>query len=281
MQSRQELVASLEKLSKTMRRDVVKALWNTGGYHLGPSFSIIEILSVLYFHKMRVDPANPKWPDRDRLVLSKGHGSAGLYAALAHRGFFPIEELWTMKTFGSRLQGHPDMLRTPGVELTTGSLGHGLPAAQGMALATRMDGRPTRVYCIIGDGEANEGLIWEASMSIPKFKLDNLVCILDYNKFQSSGPSSGFIMPTLEPVGAKWSAFGWHVIEINGHDIGQIIDALDEAETVKGKPTFIVAHTVKGQGLSFTAGNNRWHIGTLTEDEYHQAMRELGEEVTQ
>ena len=281
MQSRQERVASLEKLAKTIRLDVVKALYQTGGYHLGPSFSIVEMLCALYFYKLRVDPQHPDWPDRDRLVLSKGHGSAALYAALAHRGFFPREELWTMKTFGSRLQGHPDMLRTPGVELTTGSLGHGLSAGQGMALAARMDGRPTRVYVIVGDGECDEGLVWEASMSIPKFKLDNLVCILDYNKFQSSGASTGFIMPTLAPIPDKWRAFGWHVIEINGHDIGAIMDALDEAETVKGKPTFIVADTVKGQGLSFTAGNNRWHIGTLTEEEYHQALRELGEEAAQ
>lgn len=281
MESRQELVASLEKLAKTIRLDVVKGSWATSSYHIGPSFSIVEMLCVLYFHKMRVDPANPKWPDRDRLILSKGHGSAGLYATLARRGFFPVEELMTMKTFGSRLQGHPDMLRTPGVELTTGSLGHGLPAGQGMALAAKMDGRPTRVYCIIGDGESNEGLIWEASMSIPKFKLDNFVGILDYNKFQSSGPSSGMIMPSFEPVADKWRAFGWHVIEINGHDVNQIIDAFDEAETVKGKPTFIVANTVKGQGLSFTAGNNRWHVGTLTEEEYHQALRELGEEAAQ
>jgi transketolase len=278
MQSRQELVASLEKMAKTIRLDAVKALYKTGGYHLGPSFSIVEMLSVLYFHKMRVDPAQPNWPDRDRLVLSKGHGSAGLYATLAHRGFFDVEELNTMKTLGSRLQGHPDMLRTPGVELTTGSLGHGLPAAQGMALATKMDGRPTRVYCIIGDGEADEGIIWEATMSIPKFKLDNLVCIMDYNKFQSSGPSAGFVMPTLEPIIDKFKAFNWHTIEIDGHDCNQIIDALNEAETVKEKPAFILAHTIKGQGLSFTAGNNRWHIGTLTEDEYHQALRELGEE---
>jgi transketolase len=278
MQSRQELVASLEKMAKTIRLDAVKALYKTGGYHLGPSFSIVEMLSVLYFPKMRVDPAQPNWPDRDRLVLSKGHGSAGLYATLAHRGFFDVEELNTMKTLGSRLQGHPDMLRTPGVELTTGSLGHGLPAAQGMALATKMDGRPTRVYCIIGDGEADEGIIWEATMSIPKFKLDNLVCIMDYNKFQSSGPSAGFVMPTLEPIIDKFKAFNWHTIEIDGHDCNQIIDALNEAETVKEKPAFILAHTIKGQGLSFTAGNNRWHIGTLTEDEYHQALRELGEE---
>ncbi len=280
MQSRKELVSSLEKLARTMRRDVIQALWQTGGYHLGPSFSIMEMLAVLYFHKMRVDPANPKWEDRDRLVLSKGHGSAGLYAALAHRGFFPIEELWSMKTFGSRLQGHPDMLRTPGVELTTGSLGNGLSAAQGMAIGLRMDGRPSRVYCIIGDGESNEGLIWEAAMSIPKFKLDNLVCILDYNKFQSSGPSCGQIMPTLEPVADKWRAFNWHVIDIDGHDIGQLLDAFDEAEKTKGKPTFIIANTIKGAGCSFTAANNRWHVGTLTEDEYNLAMRELCEEAT-
>lgn len=281
MQSRAELVASLEQLAKAIRLDVVKALYNTGGYHLGPSFSIVEMLCALYFYKMRVDPQNPKWPDRDVLILSKGHGSAGLYATLAHRGYFPREWLWTMKTFGSRLQGHPDMLRTPGVELTTGSLGHGLPAAQGYALAARMDGRPTRVYAIIGDGEADEGLIWEASMSIPKFKLDNLVCILDYNKFQSSGPSTGFIMPSLAPLADKWRAFGWNVLEVAGHDIGALMDVLDEAEKFKGKPTFIIADTVKGKGLSFTEGNNRWHVGTLTTEEYHQALRELGAEAAQ
>ncbi len=278
MQSRQELVRSLEETARAVRRDVVRGLYNTGGYHLGPSFSIVELLCSLYFHKMRVDPQRPNWPDRDRLVLSKGHGSAALYATLAHRGFFPREELLKMKTFGSCLQGHCDMLRTPGIELTTGSLGHGLAAGQGMALAARMDGRPTRVHVIIGDGESDEGLIWETAMSAPKFKLDNLVCILDRNKFQSSDATS-FVMPNLEPVADKWRAFNWHVIEIDGHDYGAILDALEEAETVKGRPTFILAHTVKGQGLSFTAGDNRWHMATFTDAEYEQAMRELAEEV--
>ncbi|MCL5107819.1 MAG: transketolase [Chloroflexi bacterium] len=280
-QSRAELVASLEQLAKDIRLDVVKALYQTGGYHLGPSFSIVETLLALYYYKMRVDPQNPKWADRDVLILSKGHGSAGLYSVLARKGYFPREELWTMKTFGSRLQGHPDMLRTPGVELTTGSLGNGLSAGQGYALAARMDDRPTRVYVIIGDGEADEGLIWEASMSIPKFKLDNLCCILDYNKFQSSGASTGCIMPTLSPIADKWRAFGWNVLEARGHDIGCLMDALDEAEKYEGKPTFIIADTVKGKGLSFTEGDNRWHIGTLTEAEYHQALRELGAEAAQ
>ncbi len=276
MQSRQDLVKSLQERARAIRRDVVRGLYNTQSYHLGASFSIVELLSSLYFHKLRVDPQRPDWPDRDRLILSKGHGSAALYATLAHRGFFPREELLKMKTFGSCLQGHCDMLRTPGIELTTGSLGHGLAAGQGMALAARMDGRPTRVYVIIGDGESDEGLIWETSMSAPKFKLDNLVCILDRNKFQSSDATS-FVMPNLEPVADKWRAFNWHVIEIDGHDCNAILDALEEAEGVKGQPTFIVAHTVKGQGLSFTAGDNRWHIVPFTDEEYQQAMRELGE----
>ena len=276
-ESRKELVTSLERKALDIRRDVVEALHSTGGYHLGASFSIVELLCALYFHKLRVDPARPDWPDRDRLVLSKGHGSAALYATLAHRGFFPVEELMTMKTFGSRLQGHCDMLKTPGIELTTGSLGHGLPAGQGMALAARMDGRPSRVYVIIGDGESDEGLVWEAALSAPKFKLDNLVCILDRNEFQSSGPTSQ-IMPSLEPVADKWRAFGWHVIEIDGHDFNQILGALDQAETVKGKPTFILAHTVKGKGISFTEANNRWHVGVLTDEEYRQAVKELSGE---
>jgi len=276
-ESRKELVTSLERKALDIRRDVVEALHSTGGYHLGASLSIVELLCTLYFHKLRVDPARPDWPDRDRLVLSKGHGSAALYATLAHRGFFPVEELMTMKTFGSRLQGHCDMLKTPGIELTTGSLGHGLPAGQGMALAARMDGRPSRVYVIIGDGESDEGLVWEAALSAPKFKLDNLVCILDRNEFQSSGPTSQ-IMPSLEPVADKWRAFGWHVIEIDGHDFSQILGALDQAETVKGKPTFILAHTVKGKGISFTEANNRWHVGVLTDEEYRQAVRELSGE---
>ncbi|HEX2988391.1 MAG TPA: thiamine pyrophosphate-dependent enzyme, partial [Chloroflexota bacterium] len=176
-----------------------------------------------------------------------------------------------------RLQGHCDMLKTPGIELTTGSLGHGLPAGEGMALAARMDGRPTRVHVIIGDGESDEGLLWEAALSVPKFNLDNLVCILDRNQFQSSGPTSR-IMPSLEPVADKWRAFGWHVIEIDGHDFNQILDALDKAETIKGKPTFILAHTVKGKGLSFTEANNRWHVGVLTDEEYRQAIKELSAE---
>jgi transketolase len=264
-------------MARTIRRDVIQYSYKTSSYHYGASLSIVEMLCVLYFNKMRIDPARPDWPDRDRLVLSKGHASAALYATLAHRGFFPVEELETMKTLGSRLQGHCDMLRTPGVEFSTGSLGHGLPAAQGMALALRMDGRPSRVYCIIGDGESDEGLVWEASMSASKFKLDNLVCILDRNGFQSSGATS-FQMPTLEPVVEKWSAFGWHVIVIDGHDLVAIAGALEEAETVQGKPTLIVARTVKGKGISFMESNNRFHGSPINEEEYHQAMRELSEE---
>ncbi len=276
MEARQELVPRLAQAARAIRQDVIENSYKTSSYHYGPSMSIVEMLCVLYFHKMRVDPARPDWPDRDRLVLSKGHGSAGLYAVLARKGFFPREELETMKTFGSRLQGHCDMLRTPGVEFTTGSLGHGLAIAQGMALALRIDGRPSRVYCIIGDGESDEGLIWETSMSAAKFQLDNLVCILDRNGFQSCG-STSFQMPALEPVADKWRAFGWNVLEIDGHDIAAIADALDEAETVKGKPTFILAKTVKGKGISFMENNNRFHAGTLSESEYHQAMQELSE----
>ena len=276
MEARQDLVPRLTQLARTIRQDVIENSYKTSSYHFGPSMSIVEMLCVLYFHKMRIDPSRPDWPDRDRLVLSKGHGSAGLYAILARRGFFPLAELETMKTHGSRLQGHCDMLRTPGVEFTTGSLGHGLPAAQGMALGLRMDNRPSRVYCIIGDGESDEGLIWEASMSAAKFKLDNLVCILDRNGFQSSGATS-FQMPSLEPVADKWRAFGWHVLEIDGHDFAAIAGALDEAETIKEKPTLILARTIKGRGISFMENNNRFHAATLNEAEYHQAMQELSE----
>lgn len=270
------LEQELKKLKETARKiriDIIKMLTEAGSGHPGGSLSIADILTVLYFHKMRHDPKNPKWDERDRFVLSKGHGVPAQYAVLAKSGYFSEEELMSLRKTGSRLQGHPDRSRLPGLEASTGSLGQGLSIAVGMAVAGKMDKKNYRIYCLIGDGESQSGQIWEAAMCAAKYKLDNLTAVLDYNKIQLDDRVN--IVMEIEPVKDKWKSFGWNVMEIDGNDIPKIIDALDNAEKVKGKPTIIIAHTVKGKGVSYMEDNVDWHGKAPSKELAEQAIKEL------
>jgi len=266
----------LKNKAREIRKNIIKMLGEAGSGHPGGSLSSADIVAVLYFHELRLDPNRPDWPDRDRFVLSKGHAAPVLYAALAERGFFPVEELMTLRKLDSRLQGHPDMRKLPGVEMSTGSLGQGLSAANGMALAARLDHKNYRVYALLGDGELDEGMVWEAAMASAHYKLDNLTAFVDHNGLQIDGPITEVMSP--EPVADKWRAFGWHVLNIDGHDIKQIIDALNEAKTVKGKPTMIIAETVKGKGVSFMENQVGWHGVAPKPGEVERALAELDSE---
>ncbi len=270
-----EKVKELEKTAKKLRYDIVMMIGAGKPGHLGGSCSIAEIVAVLYFHKMKHNPKEPKWPDRDRLILSKGHAALAQYAALAEWGYFPKKELDTLKELGTIAQGHPEMLRMPGIEANTGSLGQGLSLACGMALAGRLDKKDYKVYCILGDGEIAEGQIWEASMTAAYYKLDNLVAIFDKNKVQAMGPITERY--DTNPHGEKWKAFGWEIIEIDGHSVKKVAEALDEADKIKGKPVMIVAHTIKGKGVPFAEGKAEFHHGIMTEEQ-HITARELFEE---
>ena len=270
------LEQELKKLKETARKiriDIIKMLTEAGSGHPGGSLSIADILTVLYFHKMRHDPKNPEWDERDRFVLSKGHGVPAQYAVLAKSGYFSEEELISLRKTGSRLQGHPDRSRLPGLEASTGSLGQGLSIAVGMAVAGKMDKKNYRIYCLIGDGESQSGQIWEAAMCAAKYKLDNLTAVLDYNKIQLDDRVN--IVMEIEPVKDKWKSFGWNVMEIDGNDIPKIIDALDDAEKVKGKPTIIIAHTVKGKGVSYMEDSVDWHGKAPSKELAEQAIKEL------
>lgn len=246
----------------------------SGAGHPGGSLSCVEILVTLYFREMRVSPADPCWPDRDRFVLSKGHASATLYSVLAERGFFPVDELLTFDVIDSRLQGHVDMTKTPGVDMSTGSLGQGLSAACGIALGAKLGQREFRVYCLLGDGETQEGQIWEAAMFAGNKALDNLTAIVDYNKVQLCGPVAQ-VMP-LEPYTDKWRSFGWSVVEVDGHDFEQLISGFRRARETRGSPTVLVAHTVKGKGVSFMEGQAKWHSRPIADDEFQRALDEIG-----
>jgi transketolase len=253
-------------------------LTHAGSGHPGGSTSVIDILVALYFGRLRVDPKRPDWPERDRVILSKGHAVPALYAVMAKAGFFPESQLISLRKLGSPLQGHPDRNALPGIEAATGSLGQGLSIAEGEALGLKMSGSASRVYCILGDGEIQEGQVWEAAMSGPKLgqpnhPLDNLTAILDYNKIQLDGFVTDIL--DLEPVVAKWEAFGWAVQEINGHDFEQINKALDQAEATKGRPSFIVAHTVKGKGVPWMENNPEWHGKAPKPAEAIVAIRDL------
>jgi len=265
----------LERIANELRILTLKAVYNAQSGHIGGSFSSAEIITVLYFYKLKINPKDPLWEDRDRFILSKGHAAPMLYSALAKRGFFSEEELVNnLRKIGSRFQGHPDMRKTPGVEMTTGSLGQGLSVAIGIALGAKyIDKKSFRVYTLLGDGELNEGQVWEAFMSASKYKLDNLVCICDRNRVQLDGCTEE-IMP-LEPLRLKIEAFGWEVLEIDGHNIEAIIKALDYAETVKNKPTCIIAYTVKGKGVSFMENTYKWHGRSPNKEEYEEALKEL------
>lgn len=268
---------ALQKISTGIRRDIIEMLYASGSGHPGGSLSAADILTVLYFHEMKVDEKNPKWEDRDRFVLSKGHAAPVLYAALAEKGFFPKEELYKLRRVDAMLQGHPDMKGTPGVEMSTGSLGQGFSSALGMALAARLDKRASRIYTLLGDGELQEGLVWEAAMFAAHYKLDNLTAIIDLNGLQIDGPNEAVM--GVEPVGDKFRAFGWHVIEIDGHDLEKIAAAFNEARSTKNRPTLILAHTVKGKGVSFMENSVGWHGNAPKKEDAEKALSELGGEI--
>jgi transketolase len=267
-------VKKLEQIAHQTRINVVKMIAKSGIGHLGGSVSIAEILAVLYFHELRIDPKNPEWEDRDRFVLSKGHGCPALYATFAEVGYISKDVLPTLHQIDSILQMHPERGLCPGIEMSTGALGQGLSAAVGMALGAKIKEKDFRVYALLGCGECNEGQIWEAAMSASKFELDNLVAIIDYNKFALSGRTQE-VMP-LEPLYDKWVAFGWHVIEANGHSVTQLINALEEARQVKGKPTFIIAHTVKGRNIPYVEDTWPSHSVQMTTEQVEGTLEELG-----
>ncbi len=271
--NREELESYLKAKACKIRADIIEMTCLAASGHPGGSLSAADVLAVLYFHHMRHDPKNPKWEGRDRFVLSKGHACPVLYAALAEAGYFDREHLKTLRKLGSILQGHPDMRKAPGVEISSGSLGQGLAVACGMAKAAKIKEESHRVFVMIGDGESQEGEIWESAMFAAHYELDNLVAITDYNNLQIDG----FVSEVMEvqPLAEKWRAFSWHVIEIDGHDIGQIIDALEAADQVKGKPTMIVANTTKGKGVSFMEGVCDYHGKAPTKDEMERALSEL------
>ncbi|MCL2816982.1 MAG: transketolase [Clostridiales bacterium] len=268
--SKKEMLASK---AKEIRRQVVAMLQKSASGHPGGSLSLAEILAVLYFDEMKTDPKNPHWAERDRLVLCKGHGAPALYAALALRGFFPVEELASLRKLGSILQGHPDMKKTPGVDMSTGSLGQGLSAACGMALAARLDERDYRVFAILGDGENEEGQVWEAAMFAAHYKLDNLIAFIDHNRLQIDGRIADVLSP--EPLPDKWSSFGWHVQTTDGHDIGALRAAIAVAKEVSGRPSVIIAETVKGKGVSFMENEAGWHGVAPNAEQAERALEEL------
>ncbi len=266
----------LERTARKLRRHIVKMLAIAGSGHPGGSLSAIDILTALFFgNVMRYNPQNPRWEDRDRFILSKGHAVPALYAVLAEAGFIPEEWLWQLRKIDTPMQGHPSVKDLPAVEASTGSLGQGLSIGLGMALAARIDGKPYRVYVMIGDGESEEGQVWEAAMAASHFHAGNLTAILDYNHYQLDG-AIGEIM-SIEPVVSKWEAFGWAVREIDGHDMKQILDALHWARETREQPSIIVAHTVKGKGVSFMEGNNEFHGKAPTQSELEQALAELAD----
>ena len=266
-------VTELAAIAKRMRREVIEMLTEAKSGHPGGSLSATDIIVTLFFDVMHHDPSNPKWPDRDRFILSKGHCCPILYAVMAECGYCPKDQLKTLRKLGSIYQGHPDVRFLPALEGSTGSLGEGLSMGIGMALAARMDGRKSRTYVMLGDGEIQEGQIWEAAMSAAFYKLDNLVAIVDYNQIQLDGFVKDIM--SLEPLQDKWRAFGWHVVEIYGHDIAAIRSALGEAASEKGKPTCIIAHTIKGKGVSFMEGNPKYHGVAPTIEERDKALQEL------
>ena len=266
-------IEELQEIAKRIRREIVQMIGAAGSGHPGGSLSAVEMVVELFFNHMRIDPHNPKWPDRDRFILSKGHAAPVLYAAMAEAGYTPLDQLNTLRKLGSIYQGHPDMRFIPALEASTGSLGEGVSLAIGMGIAARLDGRPYRTYVMIGDGESQEGQIWESAMSGAFHKIDNVVVFVDYNKIQLDG----FVKDIMEvaPLAAKWRAFGWHTLEIDGHSLPAIQNALAEAEATKGVPTCIVANTIKGKGVSFMENNPKFHGTAPTPDEVKLALQEL------
>ena len=267
-------IKQLQEKAKEVRKGIIEAVYSNKSGHPGGSLSIADIMTVLYFNQMNIDEKNPKWEDRDRLVLSKGHCSPALYSCLANRGFFDVEKLKTFRNINSNLQGHPDMNKVPGVDISSGSLGQGLSCANGMAIAGKMDNKNYRVYCILGDGEIEEGQVWEAAMASNKYKLDNLCVIVDNNNLQIDGTIEEVM--SSYPIDEKFKSFGFQVINIDGHSIQEIIDAFDVAKNVKDKPTCIIAKTIKGKGVSYMENDVKWHGIAPNEEQYQLAMKELG-----
>lgn len=268
-------IEELKEKARTIRKDIILMTAEAGSGHPGGSLSAADIIAALYFNVMRHDSARPDWPERDRFVLSKGHAVPALYSALARSGYFPPERLLTLRKLGSPLQGHPEMRRMPGIEASTGSLGQGLSIGAGMAIAGKLDRKDYRVYVMIGDGESEEGQIWEAAMSSAYYRLDNLIAIIDYNSQQLDGWIKDIM--ELEPIVDKWRGFGWNVVEIDGHDFHQILKAMDEAKAASGRPTAVITRTVKGKGVSFMENNVDFHGMAPTKEQKEIALKELGE----
>lgn len=266
-------IKGLQEIAKRARRNILEQVYSAKSGHPGGALSCIDILTVLYFNQMNIDPENPKMENRDRLVLSKGHSSAALYAILAEKGFFSVEELKEFRKLGSRLQGHPDLNKLPGVDMTTGSLGQGLSAACGMAMASKLKRQSNRVYCIVGDGEIQEGQIWEAAMTASHYKLDNLCLIVDNNNLQIDGKVTDVMSPY--PIVEKLESFGFTVFKADGNNIKELIEIFENAKLVKEKPVAIVANTVKGKGISFMEDKAEWHGKSPSQEEYEKAISEL------
>ncbi len=269
----EDRVKQLQQIARGVRKHIIEMTCAAKSGHPGGSLSAVEILVSLYFEIMNVDPANPRWEDRDRFVMSKGHGSPALYATLASRGFFHEKELLRFRKISSMLQGHPDMKGIPGVDMSTGSLGQGLAVASGMAMAAKLDKRDYRVYVLLGDGEVQEGMIWEAAMASAHYKLDNLTAFLDHNRLQIDGTNEEIM--NVMPLKEKWEAFGWRTVEIDGHSYKEIMDAVKTARATTGKPTMIIADTVKGRGVSFMENAADWHGKAPSEEQARKALEEL------
>lgn len=269
-------IIELKRIANALRQDIISMLVTSKSGHPGGSLSAAEIVTTLFFQEMRINPEDPRWADRDRFVLSKGHAAPVLYAALAEKGYFPKAELQGLRQTGRILQGHPDMKKTPGVDMSTGSLGQGLSAANGMALAGKLEGKDYRVFVLLGDGEMAEGQVWEAAMAAAHYKLDNVTAVLDFNGLQIDGTTESVMCSA--PLTEKWRAFCWHVIEVDGHDVEALLAAFAEAKQVKGKPSIIIAKTVKGKGVSFMENQAGWHGNAPSTEQGQQALKELREE---
>ena len=266
-------IQELNTIAKNVRLTILHMLNQAGSGHTGGSLSAVDVAVAIYFSKMQFNPKDPLWKDRDRFILSKGHAAPLLYSIMAEAGYFPKEEVASLRTIESPFQGHPCCKRLPGIEVSTGSLGQGLSVANGIALGLRLDNNPARVYCIMGDGEIQEGQIWEAAMTAAHYKIDNLCAVVDNNGLQIDGPVEAVM--GVAPIHDKWEAFGWHVIDVDGHDMEQIVNALNEADTIKGKPTVLIANTTKGKGVSFFEGKVEYHGAAPSDDEYERAVKEI------
>jgi transketolase len=273
----------MAEFARLARVRILEAVKHAGGGHVGGPYSAADMLAALYFGVLNIRPDEPDWPDRDRFILSKGHSSIALYTMLALRGYFPVEELLTFDSINSRLQGHPDMTVTPGIDMSSGSLGLGFAAALGIALGARVDQREFTTFVMLGDGECNEGIVWEGAHVAARYGLDNIVAIVDHNKLQQFGWRGDTVQERITPYTAgqladRWAAFGWRVMEMDGHDIPEILETLSAAKDVAGAPAVVIAHTIKGKGVSYMEGNYKWHSKVPSDEEFALAMHELGED---